>query len=940
MLTATRSISTLRLLLAGLVTVTLVCPARPSAAQTVVTGASLTGRVEDATGGVVRGARIAATSSGTSQRWTTVSAEDGRYRFLSVPAGDYRVDADHDGFQQASVTVTLVAGRPLDLPFTLAIAGVSAQVSVQADTRLVDAGRTQTAEGVSLGEISSLPLNGRNYLDLALLTPGASRTNTRSTERFAETSAVPGTGLSINGQRNLSNTFLVDGLSANDDAAGLSGVYMSEEVIREFQVVSSGGVAEFGRAAAGAVSIITQSGTNRFNGATYLYTRDGALDARNPLAARRDPLTQGQYGLSLGGPVTPDRMFAFGNFEQTRQHRTGLVTISPDAVAAINGFLDKVGYGGPRIATGEFSTGYDTSNVFAKIDRQLPAGGLLSFRYSLYSLSSTNARNAGALNDASRGTPLDNRDDSLSVSLATPLSSSMLNEARAQFTRSRLSAPANDPVGPAVNVSGVASFGTATSSPTARDADVLEVSDGLSWQHGPHLVKAGGDALLNRLTIVFPGALQGVYTFASLSALGGARYINFQQAFGAASQFQSNPNVGLFAQDEWQVQRGLTVNVGLRYDLQWLPDPIRTETGNVSPRLGVAWAPGSRRTVLRASYGLYFDRLPLRAVSNALQRDGIGYKVAVLSFGQAGAPAFPQVLPSYPANVLTAVTTIDPGIQHTRTAQAGFQVERELAPGASLSVTYTHLDGRHIIMSRNVNAPTLSAAQAAALGIANLGRPNPNFGNISRYEAVGASRYDGLTASVTLRSARWGQVRAAYTLSKALDDTGNFFFSTPQDNANVYDDWGPSDNDQRHRFVVSGTHGAGRSAHGSTLRRALNDWQLSYIVSYASALPFNVQTGTDRNNDTTVNDRPAGVGRNTGRGFDSATVDLRVSRRFVLGRRLKIDAVLDAFNVLNRTNLLIPNNVFGTGATAVPTFGRATAAGDPRQLQMGLKVVF
>jgi hypothetical protein len=911
-----------------------------ASAQTVVTSASVSGRVEDFTRSPLGGARVTATNLESAEHWTTVSGADGRYRFMYLPAGQYRIAAEFDGFEPATTTVTLAAGRPLDVPMTLRVAGVAESVNVQADVRAVEATRTQAAETVSPAEIDALPLNGRNYLDLALLTPGASRTNTRSTERFAETSAVPGTGLTINGQRNLSNTFLLDGLSANDDAAGLSGVYLSEEVIREFQVVNSGGIAEFGRAAAGAVSIVTQSGTERWRGDAYAYGRNQALDARNPLATTKDPLTQAQYGFSVGGPLPIPRTFAFGNFEQTRQHRSGFVTIAPTSVDAINATLDRTGYQGPRVGTGAFPTGYDTSNLFAKVDHQGAAGSLFSLRYSLYTLSSTNARNAGALNDASRGTALRTRDQSLAVSVVTPVSASVLNEARAQVTGSRLAAPVNDPTGPAVNISGVASFGTATSSPTERDAGVYEAADSLSWQHGSHLAKAGVDVLWNRLTIAFPGALQGVYTFSSLANFAAGRYINYQQAFGRASQFQSNPNLGVFAQDEWQAGRGVTFNLGVRYDLQWLPSPINTETGDVSPRIGVAWAPGDRRTVVRGSYGLYVDRIPLRATSNALQRNGVDYEVAVLSFGQPGAPVFPSVLAAYPAGVLTAVTTIDPGIRHPRTSQAGLQVERELGHRASITVTYTHLDGSNIIMAPNVNAPMLTAAQAAALGVPNLGRPDPSFGNISRYEGIGDSRYDGLTAAFTWRSARWGQLRASYTLSRALDDSGNFFFSTPQDNADVRADWGPSDNDQRHRLVVSGVHDTGRGSQGSALRVLLANWQLAYIVSYASALPFNVQTGTDRNNDTTVNDRPAGVARNSASGFDSATVDVRVSRRFVLSGRLTVEAAVEAFNALNRTNLQIPNNIYGPGIVPLPTFGQATAAGDPRQLQIGLRFRF
>ncbi len=216
-----------------------------------------------------------------------------------------------------------------------------------------------------------MPLNGRNYLDLALLTPGVSRTNTGSNQRFAETSAVPGQGLSIAGQRNLSNSFVVDGLSANDDAADLTGTFYSQDVIREFQVITSGGIAEFGRASGGVINIVTQSGSNDWRGRLYGFLRNQRLDARNPLAPRKDRLTQGQYGGSTGGPTKRDRTFLFANFEQTRRNDSSVITIAPSGVASINTRLNQVGYPGSLLETGVVPGGQDTTNLFARVDHRL-----------------------------------------------------------------------------------------------------------------------------------------------------------------------------------------------------------------------------------------------------------------------------------------------------------------------------------------------------------------------------------------------------------------------------------------------------------------------------------------------------------------------------------------------------------------------------------------
>jgi hypothetical protein len=916
--------------------------AQRAAAQQAVTSATLGGRVEDANGAALPGVTVTAAAVETGRRQTSVSDGEGRYRFPYVPVGAYVLGAEKAGFAPLNVRLTVTLGQALELPLRLSPSGLAESVLVTAAVApAVETARTQVAETVVTSEIGSLPLNGRNYLDLAALAPGVSRTNPTANQRFAETSAVPGAGLSITGQRFIDNGFVVDGLSSNDDAAGLAGTSYSQEVIREFEVITSGGVAEFGRASGGFVNIVTRSGTNDFKGRVYGFLRDRRLDARGPLSPSKDPLTQAQYGATFGGPVQRDRTFFFSNFERSRLASAVAVTVTPEAAAAVNARLDRVGFKGARVATGLAPTGFDSTNFLFRLDRQAGESGQLAARYNLYDVTSPNARNVGGLNDVSRGTALSNRDQTLAASLVSTLSGRTVNEARFQFTRSRLAAPVNDEAGPAVNVSGVANFGTATFSPTSRALDLFEAVDNVTAERGAHSLKAGGDFMLERVTIDFPGALQGVYTFSSLQNFQAGRYATFQQAFGAPSQFQSNPNVGLFAQDEWKPRHDLTLNLGVRYDAQFLPDPVRTDANNFAPRVGVAYSPDflgrDRRTVVRASYGIFYDRLPLRATSNALQRDGSKYRVAVLPFGAAGAPEFPGVLSEFPSNLLVSVTTIDPNIRSAYSQQASVQVERELSGAMSLSAGYLHTRGEHIILSRNVNVPRFPASA----GVFNLGRPDSRFGNVSRYESSGDSYYDGLLVSFKRRFGRRAQARVSYTLSKAIDDVGNAFFFSPQDNLNLRDERGPADNDQRQHLAVSGSFDAPPVEGGAPLwRKALAGFQLSYIFQYASPLPFNVVTGSDRNGDTNVNDRPAGVGRNTGRGFDSASLDLRLSRRWRAGERTGFEVIAEGFNVLNRANLQLPNNVFGTGATPLRSFGLPTAADSPRQIQFGLRFDF
>jgi hypothetical protein len=233
-----------------------------------------------------------------------------------------------------------------------------------------------------------------------------------------------------------------------------------------------------------------------------------------------------------------------------------------------------------------------------------------------------------------------------------------------------------------------------------------------------------------------------------------------------------------------------------------------------------------------------------------------------------------------------------------------------------------------------VNVPRFPASA----GVPNLGRPDSAWGNISRYEGSGDSYYNAMVVSFNKRAGSWASLRASYTLSKTIDDAGNFFFSTPQDNFNVRGDRGLSENDQRHRFVVSGSFQAPKKT--SRVPRVLRGFELSYIFTYASRLPFNILLGSDRNFDTNVNDRPVGVGRNTGPGFDFASLDIRLRRQFRISERFKIEITADGFNLLNRANCAVPNNTFGSGATPLPKFGQPTQAFDPRQFQFGLRLNF
>ena len=896
--------------------------------------ASVSGRVADALGGVVPGAQVDARHTLTNVSASAVTDQNGRFRFPYLRVGPYEITVALQGFRTVTHKVTLTVGAAFDLPITLVVSNLETNITVAAET-VLEAARSQVAGTVSQLEVQSLPLNGRNFLDLALLVPGVSPTNVGSTQLFPETSAVPGATLSVGSQRNLSNNFIVDGMSANDDAAGLSGMTYGMDAVGQFQVVTSGAQAELGRALGGYVNVVTRSGTNVVHGTAYNFLRDDRFNAANALSGTTLPMRQWQYGASLGGPIVKNRTFYFANVEQRRLDQTGLVTISPANVAALNARLTAVGYQGPLLTTGVYSNPVDTTNILAKVDHHFSSRDQFGARFSRYAVEATNARGAGGLTAPSASSNLDNVDQGLALSNTFIVSDRTVLETRAQFSRGGLQAPPSDGIGPAVSISGVASFGKLSTSPTGRVNHLYQVVNNLSHQASAHALRLGVDFLFNDDDITFPRANRGTYSFSSLANFLSGVYNNagFTQTFGATGVSQTNPNLGAYVQDEWKVRPDVTVNLGLRYDLQWL-ETINTDRNNISPRLGVAWS-ASDRTVVRGSAGVFYDRVPLRAVANALLSANNTTDLAnlrqisvSLSPTQASAPTFPNILSAVvPSVTLPNLTTIDRNLQSASSRQASVEVEQQLDGRTTVSVGYSYLRGRNLLMAVNQNVPT-----CAASGSNNGCRPISTYGNNSQYSSVGESDYHGLNVALVSRPAAWGNYRISYTLSKSMNNVGEAFFSGPIDPFDLSKDWGRSDNDQRHRLTLSGA----ANTHG---------FQLSGMLQWYSALPLNISSGVTTIQGTAG--RPivngAFIERNSGVGSDFFSAGLRVSRTVHLTGRVEAELLAEGFNLTNRRNVVTRNTNFGTGAyptNPASTFGQITAVGEPRSFQFGLRVRF
>lgn len=876
--------------------------------------------------------------------------QEGRFRFPYLQVGPYEITVRQQGFRDAAHLLTLTVGAAFELPVSLTVAGVDASVTVTGQTTVLEAARSQIASTVSQTEVRDLPLNGRNFLELALLVPGVSPTNVASSQLFPETSAVPGVSLSVGSQRNLSNNFIVDGLSANDDAAALSGIAYGVDAIEQFQVVTSGGQAELGRALGGYINIVTKSGTNVHRGDLYAYGRDDRFNAKNALFGRKLPMRQSQYGASLGGPIVTHRTFYFANVEQRRLDQSGLATIAPENVSRINTRLAAVGYQGPPIATGVYPNPVHSTNVLGKMNHELSSRDQLTVRYSLYDVNAENSRGAGGLNAPSASSGLANRDHTIAVSNTLTLSARTVLETRAQFAHTDLNAPPTDAIGPAVSIAGVASFGTSSGSPTRRVNKLYQIVNNLSHQAGVHALRVGIDFLYNDDRITFPRSARGSYTFSSLANFLAGVYNNsgFTQTFAASEVSQTNPNVGFYAQDEWKAGPRVTVNLGVRYDLQFLKT-IDTDTNNVSPRLGVVWSPfESRRTLVRGSAGLFYDRVPLRPLANALlsagnttNLDNLRQIGVSLSPTQAGAPTFPNILSAArPSVTLANLTTMDRNLRNAYSRQASVEIEQRLGDATTVSVGYQYLRGLHLLMSVNQNVPACLAS-----GTNNGCRPNPNHANNSQSSSVGDSNYHALHLSWVQRPAQWGHYRVSYTLSKSMNNVGEFFFSSPIDPFDLSKDWGRSDDDQRHRLVINGAVHTPTAPATTTWERISHGFQLGGMLQAYSALPFNIASGVTTIQGTSGRPIVNGsfIERNAGIGSDFFSLSARVSRAFRVTEHLELEAIAEGFNLTNRRNVVTRNANFGAGTYPTDpsaTFGQTTAVGEPRAFQFGLRIRF
>ena len=952
-----------------------------SSAQTAA-GGDIEGVVRDTTGGVLPGAALVLTNVETGIERHTVSSEAGRYRFPAVNVGMYSLAVSLDGFATVRRQgLTLEVGQVITVDVELPPAQLEQEVTVTADAPIIERGRAQAGAVVTRNEIENLPSNGRDFISFSVTVAGVT----------GQQMSGQGSGLSFNGQRGRSNNISVDGVDSNGQLNGNTRLTISQEAVQEFQVVTSQFAPEFGRASGGLVNIVSRSGTNDFRGNAFYYMRDESLDARNAFITEGNPPFERQnWGGTIGGPIRRNRTFFFFALERINRDESDVVTISDDAVAVINATLSArpIPNGGvQQIANGVFPVGREVWLTSIRLDHNLNPNNSVSFRYTYGKSLEENAGGVsiGGLTDVSGGGGERDTDQSYLASWTQIISPVLLGEAKFQVAPRALTQYANDPIGPRVSISGVATFGRNVNFPVLLDETRYQGAYTLSWQRGRHFFKFGGDVNHIAANTSFPVSFAGSFSFASLADFVIGRANSFSQGFGNPQIELPDTLFGVFAQDSWTLSDRLTLVYGLRYDYDMQPqgvprdrsnpieaplqDGINRDPNNIAPRVGVTFDPlGTGRMLIRGGYGRFYDKIFLLVARNALlARQTIstsGTAAASAQWAQGAFPESDQLPPGYTLS-RPSINIADPEMEIPYVDQLSLGFEQQFATNWAFGVNYVQNWGSQLLVSDNTNLgpPTvLTLENAASLGVLRpneqqIGRPffgsqnrlDPEFNNIQQVSSTGWSEYWGLQFMLQKRYASGYSLRVNYVLSEARDDGSDFTQALQP--SNPYDrraERALSTEHQRHRLTLSGVwdlpYGR-KGAEGSVLRAVFGGWTLSSTFTYRSATPENATVGSDVNVDgNSSTDRPfvdgQEVERNSYESGDFAGLNVRLSKRVRFDSKRALLLQVEGFNVLNRVNYSGVNMTWGTALAPRSTFGEYTSANDPRQIQLGIKFEF
>jgi len=922
----------------------------------------LEGQIEDPSGAAVSAAVVTVTNHQTGFSAKQLSAADGSFHFASLLAGTYDLRVITAGFAAFTASaIRIDIGRTVRVPVKLEIASGHNSVNVVGEGATVDLGAT-LGDVVSSHEATDLPLNGRNFTQLGLLQPGVAP----MTGGLAEAGGLAraNQAYAVNGQRPESNGYLLDGVNNSDNVNGGFAIRVPVDAVAEFRILTSNAPAEYGGTSGATTSVVTKSGGNGYHGDVYEFLRNNAFDARNFFAATTEPLHQNQFGATLGGPIRRNKDFFFVYYEGLRnvqgQTQTAIVPtaaerqgdfssqpgplinyftgqpvpggqlpqsmLSPIALKAINYY--PAGNISPSLDAFTVNGTNDYDQGGLRLDHNFSNGDQLFVRYSISDTGQVDPLPiAGA---GVPGFPVGDSIDTNSVTVSDThlFSPRTLQTFRAAFFRNKFifgqrlnDSPPSDlgfeyqpTLGlasgpPFLIVSGYASLGDPITGPQNTYQNTYQLSDSISLTRGRHSFKFGGEFTRNQINLLFGIATNGFFVFApfpfsdSFASFLTGQSVTFFQAGGQFDRALRNLLGAAYAQDEWRITPHLTLNYGLRYEIdtpyvdirnrmnEWAPgrqsvvfpdaqpgllfpgDPgvARSIAPNYykafMPRVGLAWDPtGSGHTTIRAAYGIFYDSFtngvggPLQAPVSALpwlqanQIGGPGFDIAN-PYGSAG-PPFGSLNFVHPATVLT----VDQSMRPPYAQNWNFSVEHVLAYNYLLDVRYVGNKGtrlpRMIEADPSVYTPGENAGNVdqyrTYAGCPSSGGPC-NFASVGLVTNIANSTYHAAQISLSRHFTSGVGFQLSYWFSKSLDDVSSFNVagSAPTDVSgendlaqNPFDlaaEHGPSLFDARHRLVASGSYELPR--FGGIPRPAgwlLNGWQINGIGTFSSGTPFTV----------------------------------------------------------------------------------------------------
>jgi hypothetical protein len=947
------------------------------------------------------------------------------------------------GFAAQTTNVTIHLGHEATLHFELAPSAVVETIDVTAPSVApLEASAIPVHSHIERAEIEGLPINRRDFLGFALFDSGIQRDSLR-VHAVAVTS-----GFNVMGQRPRANSLQLDGADLNDETTGGMRSSVPMEAVQEFQVLTSGYQAEYGRASGGVVNVITKSGGNEFHGSVFGFLRHRSLDATNAFSLVDDPpYTRVQYGASLSGPLQKDRTFFYVAFEQLRRQESGFsrIALSPQtfSLTPAQQALKAVDPTDPAILAAErgleiartglaplthavpdyritplenlggiYPVSQRLGSYSLRLDHELrPAHRLAArFNYAHDKLSSMEAQNndqISGLISLGRTAALTTIDPTAVLSLSSTFGTSAVNELRFSWARRRFDMRPNSYDTP-VNISGVAFIGREPILPHTRTERHIHVQDTVMLSVGRHLLKFGGDLMLCPTEVEYHRQLYGLFNFGPQPAPGstlGAPPLtpvqayglglpaNFFQQFGDPRADADKTSAGVFLQDSWRVASALTLDLGMRYDVESAEElspsnpalsplfgqlAIRrsppTDWNNLQPRIGFNYqALSNGRLVVRGSYGLFYDRLLNLSTYLSTVGDG-GQVTRLILTGSAATDVFhlpTQKLASYPGgDPPTGLVAFSRGWALGYTEQGNLSLSTQLKQDLVLDAGYVWVKGSHLPRSRDRN-PTDGSRAAAFLAAGhapaellqnNYFRPHSEAAEVMTFEDSASSIYHGLR--LTLRGHLNSRLflNASYTFSKALDDAEEIF---PHSRAQDMQDFGSERSlalyDQRQKFILSALYELPPpGSPWAWTNRMLGGWIIAPILELASGRPVNVLLGFDNNLDQyPSSDRPdlaapgdpravvtrygefvlpgqglsGNLGRNAFIGPGFASLSLRFQKNVDINESLRAECVAEVFNLFNRTNVRTVNPNYQQAGEPLTAF-------DPRQIQFGLRLRF